>query len=350
MCIQSNPKQNKMTSVTLKFFDFKPDYENELKKVFDQTAFPIQNPQGISQLKVEMATENLFDLPEYADHTNHPQIAFVSPANSFGWMSGGIDYPLSAKVLPRIEKELQKMLTTLNYRGALERGYSKEFMDTMLDSVQTICTIDPVLQKKVLALLKAENPSVTADTMTDQITPEFLTKHFPRQTPELHLPVGSAILVYHQDKKQFLVSAPTMFFPQDVRGTRNAYFAMVAILKVVDKYNLANPTTPITRILCPGLCTGVGGLSFQTLSKLVHEAVLDFQKGIKDPDTLDQELVKKWENIHPNLLYLRESAFHQQPHKIGMLTHQLKSMLESDTNMIETNELLESEFEAKMFS
>ena len=53
-----------------------------------------------------------------------------------------------------------------------------------------------------------------------------------------------------------------MFYPSDVSESRNAYYAMIAILKVVENYNIANPNEPITKILCPGLCTGVGGMEF----------------------------------------------------------------------------------------
>lgn len=343
-----------MTTVTLKFFDFKSHFENNLKKVFDQTTFPIQtkdNSNGITQLNIEMSTQNLSDLEEVANSEDFPNVAFVSPANSFGWMSGGIDYPLADEVLPGIDKTLQNMLKTLNYKGDLEKGYSKEFIDQMLDSIKTICQIDENLSSKVLAILKKDDSTITKENMIDHVTPEFINKNFPRETPEYHLPVGSAILVHHQDKNQFLISAPTMFFPQDVRNTRNPYFAMIAILKVTDKYNLAHPEEPITTILCPGLGTGVGGMSFSKLSNQIHEAVLDFQKGIQDPDTLDQTLVQKLENVHPDLLYLRESAFHQQPLKANMVTYHLKSMFGSGNNPNSTKStLLEEQFEAFTFS
>ena len=334
-----------MASVTLKFFDFKPSFEKFLKDNFDKTTFPIQNSKGISQVKVEMETCNIYDLPEYVSPEKHPQTAFVSPANSFGWMNGGIDYPLSAKVLPGIEKILQEMLTKLNYHGELEKGYSKNFMEHMLDSIKTACLIDPKLNAKVTKLLLEEDPKRDQSGVMDCVTHEFIEKHFPRKTPDFHLPVGSAILVHHPEKDQFLISAPTMFFPQDVRGTRNAYYAMIAILKVVEKHNTANPQKPITKILCPGLCTGVGGLSFAELSKQVHDAVLDFQKGTKDPDDLDMNLVNQFEQIHPGLLYLRESAYHQAPLKMSMLSYTMKSMFGAGEN----SQLLEDQFEATSY-
>uniref|UniRef100_A0A6C0E8S9 Macro domain-containing protein n=1 Tax=viral metagenome TaxID=1070528 RepID=A0A6C0E8S9_9ZZZZ len=314
-----------MTStLTLKFFDLYPKFEEELKFNFkNQTEFNLSNQNY--KLKIETITCNILDLPEYLEPEKYPNVAFVSPANSHGWMNGGIDAPLADKVLPNVDKTLQHMLEELDYHGELEPGYSKKFLDYTINTIKSIFKHDKNLAKDAIQLLTNEGLHVDDSNFIDHINADFINKYFTRKTPDHHLPVGSAIIVKHQAKNQLLISAPTMFFPQDVRDTRNAYFAMIAVLKVVEKYNSVNSDKPITEILCPGLCTGVGGLSFTKLATQIHEAVLDFQKGIQDTN-LNTQLVNSFESKFPGCLYLRESAFHQAPIKSGILAYTLRSM------------------------
>jgi O-acetyl-ADP-ribose deacetylase (regulator of RNase III) len=76
------------------------------------------------------------------------------------------------------------------------------------------------------------------------------------------LPVGQAVIIptLHQGIPHLIV-APTMERPRDVSGTDNAYKAMKAALGAVADFNRRaseNKASPIHRILCPGLCTGIG--------------------------------------------------------------------------------------------
>jgi O-acetyl-ADP-ribose deacetylase (regulator of RNase III) len=326
-------------TLTLKFFDLYPDFERELKANFkDQTTFDFTN----FTLKIETITCNILDLPEYKTPSKYPNIAFVSPANSFGWMNGGIDAPLADKVLPGIDDTLQNMLNALNYRGELETGYSTEFLDKTLNTIKKLFKSDHNLATDAIKFLTQKGLTVNHDNLEDYIDSDFIKQYFPRKTPDCHLPVGSAIIVKHQAKNQFLISAPTMFFPQDVRNTRNAYFAMISILKVVEKYNTMNPQNLITEILCPGLCTGVGGLSFTKLATQLHDAIIDFHQNVPDNTTPDQNILNSFENTFPGQLYLREPAYHQYPIKAGMISYILRSMFHSNKkamNFVEDNVL-----------
>lgn len=70
------------------------------------------------------------------------------------------------------------------------------------------------------------------------------------------IPVGEAVVLPTGDPLiPWLISAPTMIEPGDIRGTRNAEKAMLAILREAKK------NEEIKKIAIPGLGTGVGGLS-----------------------------------------------------------------------------------------
>jgi O-acetyl-ADP-ribose deacetylase (regulator of RNase III) len=76
------------------------------------------------------------------------------------------------------------------------------------------------------------------------------------------LPVGQAIIVPtdHADIP-FVISAPTMRIPMDVSTTVNAYLAFRAAIRAAREHN-RTATRPIDTILCPGMATGVGCLSY----------------------------------------------------------------------------------------
>jgi O-acetyl-ADP-ribose deacetylase (regulator of RNase III) len=96
------------------------------------------------------------------------QTCFVSPANSLGFMDGGIDLVLSREIMPGIEQKVKKRIQQLNVISSMGRPY---------------------------------------------------------------LPIGSVITVPH-DLNTHLIVTPTMFLPHDVRGTQNAYWSFFAALKM----------------------------------------------------------------------------------------------------------------------
>ena len=96
---------------------------------------------------------------------------FVSPANSLGFMDGGIDKPLSREMFPGCERAVRAAIASLGYKTALGRAYL-------------------------------------------------------RVGSALWVPVGPSIA---------LISAPTMFLPHDISETQNAYWAFMAILMLADR-------------------------------------------------------------------------------------------------------------------
>ena len=144
--------------------------------------------------------------------------AFVSPANSIGFMDGGIDYVLSRTMFPGIEDKVKAAFRSKGHVNILGRPY---------------------------------------------------------------LPIGNAITVETQYTNVYLISAPTMYLPQDVRETHNAYHAMYAILHEAKKNKIEH------LYLC-GLCTGYGKMTPEVAIKQMHDAYLDFLNNIPSKYTMEQ--------------------------------------------------------------
>lgn len=92
------------------------------------------------------------------------------------------------------------------------------------------------------------------------------------------LPVGAALITrYPVRRLRFLVTAPTMRIPGDVRGSINAYLAMRAALVAILKHNRDSPTDRIASVAIPGLGTGVGRLAYEeaaTHMRLAYDTVV----------------------------------------------------------------------------
>jgi O-acetyl-ADP-ribose deacetylase (regulator of RNase III) len=85
------------------------------------------------------------------------------------------------------------------------------------------------------------------------------------------LPVGQAVVVPTNSACiPFLISAPTMRVPLDIRGTANAFLAFRAAILAARAWR--PDTAPITSLLCPGLGTGVGLLEPAVCARQMHLA------------------------------------------------------------------------------
>ena len=140
----------------------------------------------------------------------------ISPANSKGWMSGGID-----GVYSRMFDDIQGIVQ----QAIAQCGYPETF----------------------------------------------------RGAPDISLPVGSALMVpiRHlpgQPKvARWMISAPTMKWPRDLRNSpKNIYYCMLAII------HLTQNLPPDTVVAIPGLGTGVGALSGDVSGAQIAKAFKDF--------------------------------------------------------------------------
>lgn len=115
---------------------------------------------------------------------------FVSPANSLGFMDGGIDRVYRDSMFMGCETVVKSLIRDLGHVTDLGRPY---------------------------------------------------------------LRVGSACWQWGEGQSA-LISAPTMFLPHDVSSTRNAYWAMIASLLAADKITSLNPglSTLVVPTLCCG--------------------------------------------------------------------------------------------------
>lgn len=140
---------------------------------------------------------------------------FVSPANSIGFMDGGVDAAYSRLMFPGVEADVKAAIRRVGLLTHLGRPY---------------------------------------------------------------LPIGSAIVVPTAGGSSALVSAPTMFLPHDVSQTENAYHAFMAALMAFQKF-LRTADTRFQRLVCPALCTGYGKMPAEQAAEQMHRAYCDFREG-----------------------------------------------------------------------
>lgn len=141
--------------------------------------------------------------------------AFVSPANSIGFMDGGIDLIYSRVMFPGVEQRVRAKVRNIGAVNQLGRRY---------------------------------------------------------------LPIGSAMLtVVDEIANTALITSPTMLLPQPVQTTRNAYYSMFAALSVVTEWNKRCPVSQrFSTLVVPALCCGYGGMSAAQAASQVHRAHVDF--------------------------------------------------------------------------
>lgn len=141
--------------------------------------------------------------------------AIVSPANSFGFMDGGIDFVYSEYFGWGIGDLLREYLWQ-NHQGELLVGQA-----VVIDMRQT-------------------NP-----------------KH-PDQQKRVN-------------RTPYMISAPTMRVPSNVANTVNAYLAFVATLRIAKQHGFKS-------ILCPGLATNVGRMPHDVCAVQMYEAYKHYEK------------------------------------------------------------------------
>ncbi|XP_065907689.1 uncharacterized protein aq_987-like [Dysidea avara] len=155
--------------------------------------------------------------------------AIVSPANSFGFMDGGIDLAYSLHFGWQMQERLQEYLRK-HYDGELPMG----------------CAV----------IIPAYSDQLDLSTLS------------------LDNDVNGGKPI------KYLVSAPTMRVPLDVSDTVNAYLAFRCILREVLAHNATaaeRKVPPINSILCPGLGTAVGCMPHEKAAmqmRIAYDAII----------------------------------------------------------------------------
>lgn len=88
------------------------------------------------------------------------------------------------------------------------------------------------------------------------------------------LPVGQAVVLdTGHGTIPYLVSAPTMRVPGDIRSTVNAYLAFRGALLAIRQHNTSSSAdSQISSLLAPALCTGVGMMSDERAARQMAAA------------------------------------------------------------------------------
>ena len=140
---------------------------------------------------------------------------FVSPANSLGYMDGGIDWVLSREMFPGLQTQVQQLIRSNGLINAFGRWY---------------------------------------------------------------LPVGSAICFRIGNdtatNSSSLIVAPTMFQPRDVSHTRNAYWSFLAALTAFHKNGFTSET-----LVATSHCCGYGCMDTMESANQMYAAYMDFCNG-----------------------------------------------------------------------
>jgi len=169
--------------------------------------------------------------------------ALVSPANSFGFMDGGIDAVYTRHFGIQLQERLQEAIRT-EYDGELLVG-----------------------QAKIIPTFGTE----------ENLNAQDWTKYNEGQ------PI------------RYLVSAPTMRVPCRVHESVNAFLAFRAVIIAVRKHNMENKMRPIRSVLCPGLGTAVGEMSHSKCAYQMLHAYQAYELGLHRPVLLNpSSLVDVW--------------------------------------------------------
>jgi O-acetyl-ADP-ribose deacetylase (regulator of RNase III) len=188
----------------IKFIDINEDIVNTFVKIFE----------NIPNITCEVS-----DVVKFTDVDN---VAFVSPANSIGFMDGGIDYAYSRIMFPNIENQVKKEFAKYGLITKYDRYY---------------------------------------------------------------LPIGSAI-VLPIDNNKYMISAPTMWLPQDVTMTKNAYHAFYAVLCAIDKSQIE-----IDTLICSPFCTGYGCMSaIESANQMLNAYNYFIKNGRCDDGCIDKHI------------------------------------------------------------
>lgn len=196
---------------------------------------------------VEVSVGDIFKGAPAAD-------ALVSPANSFGFMDGGIDMVYTRHFGWQMQHRLQDVIRK-EHDGELIVGNA---------------TIIPAYGESAEIEKK--------DEMFNE---------------------GQPI--------KYLVSSPTMRVPMEVNNTPNAYLAFRAVILAVQKHNRKEGVEPIRSVLCPGLGTAVGQMPFIRCAQQMLIAYETYVLGIH-PRRLQPQNLFQMLSDHDKMTYDEETS------------------------------------------
>ncbi|XP_033740078.1 uncharacterized protein LOC117327270 [Pecten maximus] len=223
--------------VVYKFRDFNPKMVQAWERVFSDHC----GEDG----GVEVSVGDIFKGAPAAD-------ALVSPANSFGFMDGGIDMVYTRHFGWQMQHRLQDVIRK-EHDGELIVGKA--------------------------ALIPAYGEAADAEAVDE---------------------------MYNEGQPiKYLISAPTMRIPMEVDNTPNAYLAFRAVILAVQKHNRREGVEPIRSVLCPGLGTAVGMMPFIRCAEQMLVAYETYVLGSR-PGRLVPRSLFHMLNDHDEMCYSKE--------------------------------------------
>lgn len=165
---------------------------------------------------------------------------YVSPANSLGFMDGGIDLYLSTYIFPNIENIVKNTI----------KKYGKN-----------------------------------------------------NKNNQKYLPIGSSIIIDKNYNNKYLIIAPTMLLPQNISKTNNAYYSTIAILYnlLINNKNNINDIDIIFTSMCCGYGKMEIDISINQILKAINNyknykpTIINNNVIINEPNLYEQP--KYYENI-----------------------------------------------------
>jgi O-acetyl-ADP-ribose deacetylase (regulator of RNase III) len=144
------------------------------------------------------------------------KVMYVSPANSFGSMGGGIDYYINKFVLKDVEDLVKKEINKLN------------------NVYENDCFFDNIQWKG-----------------------------------KKYIHVGDSLIVKYNSNK-YLAVVPTMEYPKDINNTDNVYRAMISLM-----INIKNNNYDIDYLIISGMGSGIGGLDYNIMAEQMLKPIFN---------------------------------------------------------------------------
>ncbi|BCS82797.1 macro domain-containing protein [Cotonvirus japonicus] len=101
------------------------------------------------------------------------------------------------------------------------------------------------------------------------IKKKYATSEFIYKGTNFIVPIGKCIATTTDNPNcKYVLAAPTMITPKDIRGTNNVYLAMRAIIRKINCFENS------AIIACPCLGTGIGAMSGIESAQQIRQALL----------------------------------------------------------------------------
>ena len=198
-------------------------------------------------------------------------VFYVSPANSLGFMDGGIDKPLSTIMFSGVEKLVKQRFNIVGKTNKIGQ------------------------------------------------------KYLPIGSSVIIKPIPEDIFIPHlKERNCYLVSSPTMLMPQRVANTQNCYYATIATL-----YNIfINSGFRNCEVVFTSMCCGYGYMSVKKSLDQFTRACADFQNykpSIQKPfDIIHEPNLDEQPNYYENTAFKDIKPQDIQDHNNGVSFDDIK--------------------------